>query len=242
MKPFCDLSNEILDRSLSDQWSYLKHKAEGICQILREQGIQIEALHDEQREMVEAQFFKKSKQEIQLKLEWVTSYLQFLQHTQARGLSLNDKRHALKAFLSRSGLVLPYRDCILELLDEDTYFEIYDTNFTQIFRSADFFTITGHSLLALECCEWFQLFSRSEALVEEQMKIVGQILSGQIRNMIFYPVSDHTVKELNSPDPRSSQAQVVLYGPIFDEQGTLQCMLHFFRVTNSNSLKFELID
>lgn len=178
----------------------------------------------------------------QKKFTYLDNSIQFYNEIEKNKNPFDDKYYALSAFLKKYRLNLPNEKEALKSIDKDTYIEIYDKDLIQVFRSYDFFEITNHSLMALETYEWWELFYRSEIIVQQQMKVLNEIFSGQIRHFVANPVELHTVKEINIENPISSQTESLLYAPLFDNSENFQGGVHLFKVYSSQSLKFKVLD
>ena len=151
------------------------------------------------------------------------------------------KRENLKRFLKKYGLTLDDENTIFDLVNKDTYVEVYDNLFVQKWRSIDFYNVTTHTMTALETHEWFSLFDRSENLLEDQMSVVEKIYNESIQSPVYYPIDDHTVKEINVQSPRSSQAKILLYAPVYGVDRKFHGMLHLFKVLNTRSIDFKIL-
>lgn len=212
------------------------------CRFLEDQtGIKARALPEYQRSLVWDRFLRMTPEMRWYKYRNFEGYFDLCREIVARGGSLCDKAHSLKAFLAKYALSLPEASDVLEVIDEDTYVEVYDNQFTQVFRSADFMKVTSHGLMSLEACEWFDLFERSKDLTSDQVEVVGKIFDGSICVPMYKPLEDHSVKEVNSVSPRVSQAEIVLYAPLFGVDGSFHGILHVFRVKSVADLNFKLM-
>jgi hypothetical protein len=212
------------------------------CEYLSEvEGINAHALLPSQKRFVYEKFTKLSLKQQNQKLENFEKYLNLCREILATGGLLCDKAKCLKAFLSKYSLSLPDESEVFETLDKSTYVEVYDNQFTQVFRGPDFFRVTGHSLMALEVCEWFDLFERSKDLTADQVEVVTKLFNGTIKVPLFKPIEDHTVKEINSESPRSSQVEIILYAPLFGADNLFHGILHLFKVVETRPLNFHII-
>lgn len=202
------------------------------------------AIHEEEREFLRKKFEGLPYATREARLEKFQRYVDFCNEMVESGISLKDKKAALRSFLGKYSLSAPSLERIYKILDKNTYVEIYNKDSVQVYRSLDFLNVTNHSLMALETCEFWELFHRSSAINEKVLDIVNGINTGSILDPVFLPVEKHTVKEIRSVDPRSSQTRMTLLAPLHLEgdEKSFQGFIHFFKVTSAYSLKFEVVN
>jgi hypothetical protein len=206
------------------------------------EGVNVTAIHDHERERLAKVFAKLSLEKQEKKLQRFMDYYEHCRDLVTQGISLRNKPKALKVFKEKLGFRFPSEEEIFRVLDDQTFIEIYDLDFIQCYRSIDFFRVTNHSLMALEACEWWELFERSSEIHQQIMNAVQLIYSGLAQEAIFSPVDTHTVKEISSQTPpRYSQTEVVLYSPVYDDQGVFQGGLHFFKVREGSEADFKAV-
>ena len=226
----------------ADGFVELEQAAHELCDLWRAAtGRPAIAIHPAERDWVAERIRAQSPAARRAKQKHLLDAREYYSELIRDGIPLSDKRRGLQAFLRKFGLIVPQADAVLEVLDQHTYVEIYNEQFRQVFRSLDFLEVTHYGLLALESCEWFELFDRSAAITEQQIALVQGILSGQYQTPLWRPLPPHTVKELRSEHPASSQIEVTLYSPLFDAAGTLQGGLHLFKVQATRSLDLQVI-
>lgn len=220
---------------------YLQRVQE-FCEFIREhEGILVTACDSSQVELISKCLNKIDEPRLQYKLSHFNYFFEFCRDVIAKGQSLREKENNFKLFLSRLNLIVPDLSSVVDQMGQDTFVEIYDDQFTQIYRCIDFLEITNHSLMALECCEWYELFYRSEKYLHSQIEYMNSFREGQRLDPAFDPIEDHTVKEINSREPLSSQMKALCYAPIFDHDNVFQGVVHVFKVINARSLKFQVI-
>ena len=220
---------------------YLK-KAHEFCDFLLEnEGIKAQALPKSQVELVKNHFFKFPLEVQKHKYEFFKKSFQIYKELREKRISLKNKKETLFSFLKKYGLRVPRSQAIFDLMDNNTFFEVYDNHFTQVFRSIDFMKLTSHGLMALESCDWFCLFERSKNIIDQQMVNVRRVFSGNLKTCIFYPVDRHTVKEINSPSPKTSLSESLVYAPVYGLDGKSHGGLHLFKVFEQRSLEFKVI-
>lgn len=218
------------------------HLVNVLCAHLREtEGVSCEALPESQESMVKAKFFSLPFEVQKHRYEMFHRYFTVCHEITTDDLPLRDKQKTLFAFFRKYGLSTPNAFDVFELIDKDTYVEVYDEHFTQVFRSVDFLEVTSHGLMTLETCEWFDLFERAESITKDQMDVVQKIYSGAITNPVFKPIEDHVVKEINSGSPKTSKSESLVYAPVHDSKGEFFGGLHLFKVQEQRSLDFEVV-
>lgn len=204
------------------------------------EGVNTVAIHPHERDLL-LQKFNNMPIEKQLKKFYrFEGYYEHCREIVSQGYSLKDKKTSIKAFMKKYGLKFANEDDVFEVMDQQTFIEIYDLDFIQCYRSIDFLNATSHSMMALETCEWWDLFERSTYIGDQIMSVVQSIYSGAVREPVYMPVESHTVKELGSTSPLSSQADIILYGPVYDERGLFQGGLHLFKIKSVYSLDFKV--
>lgn len=234
-----DLNNECNSEIIFNNYIKLANE---LCDYLWEvEGVEARALPEGQVELVKNAFFSFPLEVQKHKYKSFKNYFQICQELTAKGVTLKNKQEALFAFLRKYGLSIPDADEVFNMIDNDTFVEVYDNHFTQVFRSADFMKVTSHGLMALETCDWFSLFERSQNVTDEQMVVVKKIFDGSLKRPVFKPVDDHTVKEINSSSPKTSQSESLVYSPVYGVDGSFHGGLHLFRVFQQNSLEFEVV-
>lgn len=237
-----EIKNSLLGTEQTNIFNEYYSAASSFCDFLKANtGIEANALCESQFVMIQKEYAKLSLVQQKSKLENFQSYYRFCKDLVSKRQSLRDKKSCIKAFFYKYALTVQDQDEILDTICDNTFIEVYDSDFKQVYRSVDFFEVTSHSIMALELCEWFDLFQRSKDLTSDQYEVVTKIFSGVIKVPVYKPIEDHTVKEINSDHPKSSQAQIILYAPLFNADGTFYGILHLFRVIESQSLEFQLV-
>jgi len=216
--------------------------AENLCDFLREnEKIKARALPEHQYEMVKNKFLSFPDNVQNAKIKNLENYYADCKDFASQGIPLSSKQDCLSAFMKKYKLSVPNEDEVFSQIDSNSFIEVYDNNFTQVFRSADFMNVTSHGFITLETCEWFDLFERSKDLTSDQVEVVQKILSGSIKNPMYKPIEDHHVKEINTDEPKTSLAEVVVYAPVHGADDSLHGILHIFRVQEQRSLNFKVI-
>lgn len=238
IRPLPDILAPLKDAATFDQ--LLAVMQEFVGYIEKVEGVKAVAIHPSEDLLLRERFSRFPAEMQQKKFQRFSAYYTHCQELAAEGISLKDKATSLKSFMRKFGLIFPNEDSIFEVLDQQTFVEIYDLDFIQCYRSIDFLNATTHSMMALETCEWWDLFERSAHINEGIMRVVQSLYNGSVSEPVYLPVESHTVKELGSQTPLSSQTDIILYSPVYDEQGLFQGGLHFFKVKSVYSLDFKV--
>lgn len=121
---------------------------------------------------------EKKTQAVQFLSHWITWIKSSLE--QNKHLRY-DERKTLKKALEHYGLSV--HDDFWKTIDRDHIIEVYSSDMRQIYRSINFFQVTGYSLLDLMTFEWFTLWERPKPIKEELFRITTKFSSE------FIPVS-----------------------------------------------------
>lgn len=141
-------------------------------------------------------------------------YVEVCEDVVIEGRSLKQNRHLLWRMLKRLGLV-PKSDLFSHISDTDRI-EVYDTANTQMFRSLNFFPICSHSLDALQCRPWWELFQRDEAVLAKLVGISRELVSGSSRETQIIADGRHGVREINSARLYRALVNYKVVSPIFN--------------------------
>ncbi len=105
-------------------------------------------------------------------------------------------------------------------IGHDQIIEIYGEDMVQLYRSLNFFRITGYSLLDISVFEWYVLWDRPSKAIEETMndaqKVINEYISVkpfEISNQVIREVYD-THNEQESFVPRAILAKFVNMGSL----------------------------
>lgn len=225
-----------------NRFSQFEAIADELCAYLRAvEGINTVSIHEHERDFVLSKFLALPEAKQARKLERFLGYYDLSRDLVEARISLRDKNQGLKAFLKKFRLVVPEEDSVFEILDKNTFIEVYDLDFVQRYRSVDFLEATNHSVMALESCEWWDLFERAEKITKDQIAIVTEIYTGKVHGPLFHPIEAHTVKELRTKVPLSSQAESLVYSPVYSKEGNFEGGLHLFKITAARALDFATV-
>lgn len=114
---------------------------------------------------------------------------------------------------------LELRDDLWSVVEKDDIIEIYSENHIQIFRTFNFFKITGYSLLDLLTIEWFLLWKRPSSVITQLTVLAERAFSGSLCGVEPTGVSPHIVIEdytdLTEDRPRSAKANFKYVCPLY---------------------------
>ena len=211
--------------------------ASHLCKV---EGIDCVSVHDSERPLGMERLRSMEVGLLEAKCRNFLRYYGLCQ-AQATGGSLKNKANSLRAFLSYFGFRIPKIDQVLDLIDSGTLIEAYTTDFVQVYRSPDFYGVSDHSILRLEVSEWFELFERSANVLDRQIGLVSRVFEGEFTDPLLAPLPPHVVKEINSPKPKASESNSILYAPLYSSEGAVSGILHAFTVGTVRSLQFESV-
>ena len=89
-------------------------------------------------------------------------------------------------------------DAFWKTIEKGQIIEIYGKEMIQIYRSLNFFSITGYSLLDISIHEWFVLWERPKKAVEETMSDVKQVIGCHVPVKPFSVTKQIIIEGYNS--------------------------------------------
>jgi hypothetical protein len=105
----------------------------------------------------------------------------------------NFEQEMLKRALDHYGLEAD--SDFLKTIEPDHMVELYGPDMTQIYRSFNFYRISGYSLLDLSVFEWWVLWERPSHVMEEMTR-VAQAVYNDFVPVRKYELSRHLVREI----------------------------------------------
>lgn len=94
-------------------------------------------------------------------------------------LPLEDlEKSCLKKALDHYGLKAS--DEFWQTLEKDQIVEVYGEDMVQLYRSMNFFRITGYSLLDITVFEWYVLWNRPSKAIEETMNDLKEVVASYV--------------------------------------------------------------
>jgi|GEM_PF-1600670 len=108
------------------------------------------------------------------------------------GVSVNLEKQFLKKALKHFGFTVD--DEFWNVLEKDDLVEIYGEDMVQLYRSMNFFEISGYSLLDLSVNEWFVLYERSRLVLEQINQKIAEVLKYSLPTQRF-EIPRHILRE-----------------------------------------------
>lgn len=102
----------------------------------------------------------------------------------------------------------------LKKIEKDEIIEFYNENMIQLYRSFNFYKITGYSLLDISLYEWYVLWDRPRSVLETIAGEVGDALTTYIPVKQFQ-TKQHLVREVfNASGAKDFQPRAALLTPV----------------------------
>lgn len=215
---------------------------EQFCKIIQKyENIIVIPYRFEEFEFLKDRFESWTPEKQNLKLSSFLAYKAHCEELWNENKSIMNERESFVRFLKSQKLYIHDQEAIEKLISFDTFTEIYDLNYVQIYRSLDFFNHTNHSLMALETFEWWELFQRSPEISAKVHAVAQQVFLGITSDPIYNPIEEHVVQELETNKPMSHLIQSLVYAPTLGVGGEFLGGLHVCRINKSRSLKFQVL-
>jgi hypothetical protein len=218
------LNNESFNRSKSilkfaDFEVEVLSKVLKLSEIVKNQGFQCEAYSTKSLEI-----FKnlEDSRKIQVR-NYVENSLMVAQTASTWEPDLPREKDSNRATIEQALKLygLEIRDDLWSVVDRDDIIEIYNQDQIQIFRTFNFFKITGYSLLDLLTIEWFLLWKRPSLVVAELTSLAKRVGDGLMSGLEHTGVSPHIVVEDYTSEadskPRSAKAIFKYTCPVYKE-------------------------
>lgn len=109
--------------------------------------------------------------------EYYQNWINWIESDDSRELEHIEKV-CLKKALDMFGLEAS--DDFLKTLQKDQIIELYGKDMIQLYRSLNFFKITGYSLLDITVFEWYLLWNRPSKAIEETLNDVNEVMTSYI--------------------------------------------------------------
>jgi len=150
-------------------------------------------------------------------VERTARYLAVCGDVRSAGGSLEDGRRLFWATVRRLGL-RPVSDFLAEVQASDVI-EIYDRNFVQLFRSFNFFKLSGYTLDEVLCRPSLELFRRDPAQTRALLDAAKALFEAAkpATTRLFGPL--YVIEERASRARRRLLVQDKLAAPLFDAEG-----------------------
>lgn len=146
--------------------------------------------------------------------------------------SLRPPTHSLAwAALKILGL-RPPNDAFSTILDTHIV-EIYNTNFTQVFRSLNFFNFVSYSLDDLMTNHFSELYTRTGTTTEEMLALCEAVQRDSQPTTYLRPFSRCLLKETFGPRGICVDSDTVVGASLFDHSGKFAGFLSAIEIYNS---------
>lgn len=148
--------------------------------------------------------------------------------TVAGGWSLRDDAQVLWRMFK----ALRVHPCgeLMNAFDPGDVIEIYDTDFTQVYRNLAFFSVCSYTLDELLSRPFFELFRRDEKVTGELIKIGAQMIGGQLDGVHQWSMDVHKTQEMESPALYQVEVQEKIASPLQDSTGKVAAILTTLKV------------
>lgn len=228
------ISSEIFDQYIA--------KAKIYADLLEKNfGKTVSVIEPEELPLLKERFQKHSVDNQLKKYKCFTQLVDYYQWLDSQKVVIKDRYLSLDSYIQKMKLKIVGLEKFSHLINENSLFEIYNSEHMQVYRSIDFLFYTNYSLMTLETSEWWELFTRTSDITVMAHAAAQMIFIGAETGPILNPVPVHTVKELSSVNPRSTQSCSLAYAPIHNESDELFGLLHVFEVEETRSISFSVV-
>ena len=129
-------------------------------------------------------------------LRFVSLYdCQYAGKSHSQSLDVHPEKAQIEMALGFFDLEL--RDKFWDIVDGEDIIEIYNQDQIQVFRTLNFFKITGYTVLDLLSVEWFELWHRSSLVLKDFMTFANDVYLGRLGpGRHLFGLQEHVVKEI----------------------------------------------
>ena len=131
--------------------------------------------------------------EQQQAISLIENYCAVCQNTRRHGASLREGRAIVDEALEHYNLQVDAR--VFDFMGPGVVYEFYSPNQTQFFRTANFFEYNSYTIEDIYSRSWMHLYDRDEAITQKIMEGAGQILGGQVTEIIKFTLPEHLLIE-----------------------------------------------
>ncbi len=169
--------------------TYLRYSLEKVEALLAQHGIHIHAFSAEGwSQYLALEFSQQTKISGRL-----VAFSDFVSELVERDIDLASNRDILNYFLRKHNLTVE-KEFFATLEDGDVV-EIYDKDFTQIFRNFKVLELTDYDLLRFELLPWMNLFGRHEEITSKLVEISLEVLKPTL-GVRHFGIDSHVMQEL----------------------------------------------
>ena len=149
----------------------------------------------------------------------VLNYHNFLLSMIGKEIDISNNKRTLKTALKDFGLHTS--DEIYNHIDEADVVEVYDKNYTQIYRNINCLKFTSYDALTLSSYEWVELFERDQAvnalLFDEASLLLTEKLS-----LYESKAEEHLMIEKFSPEEKKMLIKNKYGSTVYDSKGNIE--------------------
>ncbi len=188
--------------------TYLKYSLEKLAAELTDKDIFVKTLS-----LASWEHFISLPVPLQTKISSrLVSYCEVVAEIIEKEIDLNNNKDILRYFLFKRGLSLS-EEFYMTLEDADVV-EIYDLEFTQVFRNFKVLELTDYDLLEIETRPWMELFGRHESVTAQLVEASIKILK-PTPGVHKLKVDSHIMQELLTKKRKLFQIQHRFAAPIY---------------------------
>ena len=202
---------------------------EGYCHTINERGLdvqpytekslrQFETLPEEKRAEVVARYRKYFSQFV------LGDVYQFPNRETAE-----EEARSIHDFLRRTGASLPEGED-LSWVEPNWVIEVYDLNFTQIYRNIEFHRQCQYDVATLESNVWMDLYERDDDKVTMSIFEFGRKMLTDHKTTMQWPVRKHVLKEIMVDKQRAFLNEYMGVTPLFKD-GKHFALINFVKST-----------
>lgn len=161
-------------------------------------------------------------------LQSFEKYVGVCVETIAGGWSLRDDAQVLWRMF-KSLRVHPCNE-LMASIEQGDVIEIYDTNYTQVFRNIAFFSICSYTLDELLARPFYELFRRDESVTAQLIQVGTEMFGGRLSGVHQWTVGQHTLNEVGSPALYEMEMQEKIASPLQDTSSQVKAILTTCRI------------
>jgi hypothetical protein len=85
---------------------------------------------------------------------------------------------------------------LIDEVEAGDMLEIYDSNFSQLYRSFSYFAYCNYSIPELAVYPWFELYERASSVTKHLLDSAERLFSGKVSRVSFYDYPEYVLREL----------------------------------------------
>lgn len=144
--------------------------------------------------------------------ERIVNYHEFLAELIEHEINIDNNSDVLKYFLNKHGLTVDQE--FFKTIDDNDVVEVYDLEFTQLYRNFKLLELTDYDILIIESMPWPNLFGRHESITKQIINASMTVLipSPGIHKLQIQP---HIMQELKTPSKKLFKIQHRYATPLY---------------------------